>query len=86
MYRVLLSNQAKKDLEKLKKSNLSQKARALVDTLIEDPYSKPNEKLVGNLRGFYSKRINIQHRLVYQVYEEEKVVVIVSMWSHYGDN
>lgn len=86
MYQVLLSNQAKKDLDKLKKSNLSKKAKAIVDTLKDDPYCKPVEKLVGNLKGFYSKRINIQHRLVYKIDEKEKVVLIVSMWIHYGDN
>ena len=86
MYRVLLSKQAFKDLEKLKRSNLSQKAKQIVDTLEDNPYCPPLEKLVGNLKGFYSKRINVQHRLVYKIDEKEKVVLIVSMWTHYDDN
>ena len=84
-FKVLLSKQAVKDLEKLKQASLSKKVKAIVDSLKENPYCVPYEKLVGNLKGFYSKRINIQHRLVYRVDEEEMVVLIVSMWSHYGD-
>ena len=78
-YQTLLTKQAVKDLEKLKQAGLSQKAKQIVDSLKENPYCLPYEKLVGNLKGFYSKRINIQHRLVYKVDEEEKVVLIVSM-------
>ena len=84
-FRTLLSKQAVKDLEKLKQSGLSKKAKLIVDSLKENPYCLPCEKLVGNLKGFYSKRLNIQHRIVYKVDEEEKVVLIVSMWTHYGD-
>ena len=84
-FRTLLSKQAIKDLEKLKQSGLSKKAKLIVDSLKENPYCLPYEKLVGNLKGFYSKRLNIQHRIVYKVDEEEKVVLIVSMWTHYGD-
>ncbi len=84
-----------KDLEKLKLSDLSQKAKKLVDTIRENPYQKPPEfeKLVGNLKGFYSRRINIQHRMVYQVYHEpvavdgvayEGTIKIIRMWAHYG--
>ena len=86
MYKVLLSNQALKDLQKLKKAQLSDKAKQIVDSLENNPYQKPCEKLIGNLAGFFSKRINIQHRLVYKVDDKEKVVLIVSMYSHYGDN
>ena len=85
-FKVLLSKQALKDLDKLKQSNLSKKAKEIVDALKDDPYCQPVEKLIGNLRGFYSKRINIHHRLVYKIDDKEKIVLIVSMWSHYGDN
>ena len=84
-FRTLLTKQAVKDLDKLKQAGLSQKAKQIVDSLKDNPYCLPYEKLVGNLKGFYSKRINIQHRIVYKVDEEEKVVLVVSMWSHYGD-
>jgi len=86
MYTVLLSRQAVKDLDFLKRAGLSKKAKAIVDSLKENPRCLPYEKLVGNLSGFYSKRINIQHRLVYKIDDEEKIVLIVSMWCHYGDN
>ena len=83
MHLVLLSKQAVKDLTKLKAANLSQKAKALVDILKDNPYTPPYEKLVGNLSGFYSRRINIQHRMVYTINEQTHEVLIVSMWSHY---
>ncbi len=95
MYKIVYTGQALKDLEKLKLSDLSQKAKKLVDTIRENPYQKPPEfeKLVGNLKGFYSRRINIQHRMVYQVYHEpvavdgvayEGTIKIIRMWAHYG--
>ena len=85
MYEVKLSKRAQKDLQKLKQSGLSKKAKSLVDILKEKPWQNPPpyEKLVGDLNGFYSRRINVQHRLVYKVYEDEKVVAIYSMWTHY---
>lgn len=85
MYKVKLSKRAQKDLQKLKQSGLSKKAKSLVDILKENPWQNPPpyEKLVGDLNGFYSRRINVQHRLVYKVYEDEKVVAIYSMWTHY---
>lgn len=86
MYRVLLSKQAVKDLEKLKRANLNKKAKAIVDSLKANPRCLPYEKLVGNLSGFYSKRINVQHRLVYSIDDKNMVVLIVSMWTHYGKN
>ena len=86
MFTVLLSKQAVKDLEFLKRAGLSSKAKSIVDSLKENPWCSPVEKLVGNLRGFYSKRINIQHRLVYKIDVENQIVLVVSMWSHYGDN
>jgi len=87
MYRVELTRQAQKDLDKLKKSNLSQNAREIVQILKNNPWQNPPpyEKLVGNLTGKYSRRINIKHRLVYKVLEEERTVVILSMWSHYDE-
>lgn len=86
MFQVLLSKQAVKDLEKLKRAKLSAKAKAIVDSLKDNPRTLPYEKLIGNLNGFYSKRINVQHRLVYKIDDENKIVLIVSMWTHYGDN
>ena len=86
MFKVLLSKQAVKDLDKLKAAGLSKKAKAIVDTLKNNPRCLPYEKLIGNLKGFYSKRINIQHRLVYKIDDKEKVVLVVSMWSHYQEN
>ena len=86
MFKVLLSKQAVKDLEKLKQASLSKKAKEIIDSLKENPINQPCEKLLGNLNGFYSKRINIQHRIVYRIDYDQKVVLVVSMWSHYGDN
>ena len=85
MYKVIIHKDAIKDLENLKQAKLSDKAKQLVESLKENPYCKPVEKLKGNLEGFFSKRINLHHRLVYSVNEEKKEVSIVSMWSHYGD-
>ncbi len=85
MYRVELSKKAIKDIKKLKSAGLSDKARKLVDLLKENPNTTPPsyEKLVGDLDGMYSRRINIQHRLVYIVNEEKQVVRVLRMWSHY---
>lgn len=84
MYVVKLSKRAQKDLQKLKQSGLSKKARSLVEIMQRNPWQNPPpyEKLVGDLNGFCSRRINAQHRLVYQVYEEEQTVAIYSMWTH----
>ena len=72
MYKIVFTKQALKDLSKLKSANVSQKAKILVDLIRENPYQNPPryEKLVGNLDGILSRRINIQHRLVYKVYED----------------
>jgi len=85
MYRVEISKKAIKDIKKLKSAGLSDKARKLVDLLKENPNTTPPsyEKLVGDLDGMYSRRINIQHRLVYIVNEEKQVVRVLRMWSHY---
>lgn len=85
MYSIVYDKKALKDIPKLKSSKLDSKTKALIDILRENPYQTPPpyEKLVGDLQGAYSRRINIQHRLVYQVIEDIKVVKIISMWSHY---
>ena len=85
MYSIVYTKTALKDVPKLKAAGLGNKARALLDVIRENPYQTPPsyEKLVGDLKGLYSRRINFQHRLVYQVYEEEKTVKIISLWSHY---
>ncbi len=84
-WEVVYTNQAKKDARKLAASNLKKKALELLSIIEEDPYQNPPsyEKLVGDLAGAYSRRINIQHRLVYEVLEEENTVKVVRMWSHY---
>ena len=84
-YSILFSREAKKDAEKIKRSNLSDHCKSLIETLGIDPFVKipPFEKLVGDLRGLYSRRINIHHRLVYSVDEQEKIVKVLRMWTHY---
>ena len=85
MYKIVYTKLAMKDIPRLKAAHLDAKARALIDVIRNNPYQTPPsyEKLVGDLQGLYSRRINIQHRLVYQVLEEEKIVKIVSLWTHY---
>jgi Txe/YoeB family toxin of toxin-antitoxin system len=82
---VVYTNQAKRDAKKLSRSGLKPQAETLLLILKENPYqNRPSyEKLVGDLSGAYSRRINIQHRLVYQVMEEIKTVKVIRMWSHY---
>lgn len=82
-WKIILSKQAAKDAKKLSKVGMEDKARKLIATLHKNPYEAPYEKLSGDLSGYYSRRINIQHRLVYQVLEEHKIVKILRMWSHY---
>ena len=76
---------ARKDAKKISSSNLKPKAKKLLDILENDPFQKPPpfEILVGDLSGIFSRRINIQHRLVYEIFEEEQVVKVLSMWTHY---
>lgn len=96
MYKVYFTKQALKDIDRLKASNISQKAKALIDFIRENPYQNPPqyEKLVGKLDGILSRRINIQHRLVYQVYETPFVkdgisykgkIKVIRMWTHYDN-
>ena len=84
-WKVVYTKQAQKDARKLASSGLKSKAKVLLNIIEKDPYTSPPsfEKLVGDLAGSFSRRINIQHRLVYQVYEEEKVVKVLRLWSHY---
>ena len=84
-WRLVYTKQAQKDAKKLASSGLKPKAQELLDILAKDPFQKPPpfEKLVGDLSGAYSRRINIQHRLVYQVLEEDRVVKVLRLWSHY---
>lgn len=82
---VVYTKQAQKDAKKLAVSGLKPKAQELLAIISEDPYRKPPpfEKLVGDLVGAYSRRINIQHRLVYQVLDSDRVVKVLRLWSHY---
>jgi Txe/YoeB family toxin of toxin-antitoxin system len=84
-WRVVFSRQAQKDSRKLAAAGLRPKAERLLALLAEDPFQNPPpyEKLVGDLSGFYSRRINIQHRLVYQIDEKERVVKVLRLWTHY---
>ena len=84
-WRVVYSRQAQKDAKKIANSGLKPKAAALLQVIAEDPFAtRPRyEKHVGDLSGCYSRRINIQHRLVYEVHPEERVVHVLRMWTHY---
>ena len=94
MYKIVYEKQAVKDIKKLKGAKLDQRAKDLVEVVKENPFKNPPpyESLVGNLSGYYSRRINIQHRFVYQVYQEpfmdgdvkyDGTVKIIRMWTHY---
>ena len=85
MYTLLYTRQAQKDAKKLAGSNLKKKAEEVLRLLEKDPFIDypPYEKLLGDLTGAYSRRINLQHRIVYQVYENERKIKIIRMWSHY---
>lgn len=82
---LVYSRQAQKDAKKLASSGLKPRAMKLLDVLTEDPFAMPPryEKLVGNLAGCYSRRINIQHRLVYEMLPDQRTVHVLRMWSHY---
>lgn len=96
MYKIVYYKAAVKDIEKLKGAKLDKKARELIELIKENPYQNPPpyEGLLGNLQGLYSRRINIQHRLVYEVYNEpfeengikyDGTVKVIRMWTHYED-
>jgi toxin YoeB len=85
MWRVVFTKQAQKDAKKLSASGLRQKAEQLIEILRENPFQTPPpfEKLLGDLSGSFSRRINIQHRMVYQVLDDEEIVKVIRMWTHY---
>lgn len=84
-WKLYYTKQAQKDARKLASSGLKSKAQELLKIIEQDPYQKPPpyEKLIGDLAGAYSRRINIQHRLVYQVLEEDRAVKVLRLWTHY---
>ena len=84
-WRVVYAKQAVKDAGKIATTGLKDKAQVLLDLLARDPFKNPPayEKLVGDLEGAYSRRINIQHRLVYEVFKKERIVRVLRLWTHY---
>ena len=84
-WEIVYTKQAQSDADRLLKAGFKPKALIILGILEQNPFQNPPpyEKLVGDLAGFYSRRINIQHRIVYQVYKAEKVVKVVRMWTHY---
>ncbi len=84
-WEVVYTKQAQKDAKKLSSAGLKDKAKHLISIIKENPYQNPPpyEKLIGDLSGSYSRRINIQHRLVYQVYEKENTIKVIRLWTHY---
>jgi len=85
-WEIVYTKQAQKDAKNLASSGLKNKAKSLLDIIQKDPYQNPPpyEKPVGDLSGAYSRRINIQHRLVYQLYEKEKIIKVIRLWTHYA--
>ena len=85
MWQIYYTKQARKDAKKLASTGLKEQAQALLKIIQEDPFQRPPpfEKLVGDLDGAYSRRINIQHRIVYQVLEKQKAVKVLRLWTHY---
>ena len=84
-WKIVFTKQAQKDAKKIAVSNLKTQTQRLLDILAINPFQNPPsfEKLIGDLSGAISRRINIQHRLVYQVYSEEKTIKVIRMWTHY---
>ena len=84
-WKLVYTKQAQKDAKKLVASGLKKMAKHFLELIEENPFQNPPpyEKLIGELSGAYSRRINIQHRLVYQVYEEERVINVIRLWTHY---
>ena len=85
MYDIVFTKQAMKDRRLIAQAGLEQRTKLLLSVLAQDPFQTPPpyERLVGNLSGFYSRRINLQHRLVYSVHKNKKTVKILRMWTHY---
>ena len=88
MWIIKFTKNAEKDKKLIKSAGLEEKVKKLLNLIAQNPFKNPPtyEKLVGDLQGYYSRRVNLQHRLVYKVYEDIKTVVVHSMWSHYEDN
>ena len=84
-WKLIYTKQAQRDARKLKEAGLKPQAEQLLDILKQDPFQSPPhfEKLIGDIYGAFSRRINIQHRLVYQVLKDKKVVKVIRMWTHY---
>ncbi len=84
-YKLVFTKQAQKDAKKILKSGLKSNVEKILNLLTENPFKTPPsfEKLVGDLTGAYSRRISLKHRIVYQVYEEDKIVKVIRMWTHY---
>lgn len=82
-WKIEFSRKALKSVKKLQVANLQNNVKQLIEILKNNPYTPPYEKLSGNLKGYYSRRINIKHRLVYSINDETKVIKVVSVWSHY---
>jgi len=84
-WELVFTKQAQKDAKKLARTGLKKKAQILLEVITVNPFQNPPpyEKLIGDLAGAYSRRINIQHRLVYQVFQEERIVKIIRLWTHY---
>ena len=84
-WELVFTKQAQKDAKKLASAGLKKKAQILLEVIAENPFQNPPpyEKLVGDLAGAYSRRINIQHRLVYQVFRKERVIKVIRLWTHY---
>ena len=85
VYAIVYTKKSITDIPKLKAANLEKKAKALLELIKQNPFQTPPpyEKLQGDLQGAYSRRINIKHRLVYEIFEEEKTIKIISLWTHY---
>ena len=87
MWEILFTKNAEKDKRLLKQAGIDRRAKKLLDVLSNNPFQNPPsyENLIGDLDGYYSRRINVQHRLVYRVIEDNHQVIVHAMWSHYGD-
>jgi toxin YoeB len=82
-WKIEFSRQALKDVKKLKAANLEKNVKYLINILKQNPYEPTFEKLSGNLKGYYSRRINIKHRLVYSIDDKKGIIKVISVWLHY---
>lgn len=85
MYQIKFTKQAVKDIDMIKRAGFADKVQRILAVVRNDPFQNPPpyEKLIGDLKGMYARRINIQHRFVYEVYEEQRVVKVIRLWKHY---